>query len=96
MTNRIIHPQLTADQIALLDDNEVPHEVDAILWEAEKRGYWVYLAGPDEGQRVERRWEARAEKWDGIISSAINTHGETALKALVPLFAWLRSQDEDA
>ncbi len=87
MTNHIIDPKLSQDLMDLLDYYEVPHEEGALLWEAEKRGYWIYLSGPDEDRSVEQRWEVRAvpDRGDGIKTIQ---RGQTARIALARLFRW--------
>lgn len=88
-----IDPRLPAELAALLDAHEVPHDCDALLWEIEKHGYWLYLSGPDEGKvNRENRWEARIGDVETDTRRTI-CRGQTPRLALARAFQWIVSRE---
>lgn len=95
-THPVIDPLLTPNLAALLQRNEVPETTDALLWEFEKRGYWLYLAGPDEERgQVGKLWEASVARHDAGPTQSRICYGQTARIALARLYQWVREQEGD-
>lgn len=90
-----IDPRLPAELAALLDAHDVPHEEGALLWEIEKRGWYVQLEGPDERMRnAQYRWDARVapQRDRGDVKTV---YGQTARLALARAFQWIVSREDE-
>ena len=93
MPNPVINPRLSQELADLLDAHEVSHEEGALLWELEKRGYWLYLSGPEDKLNPGFRWEVRIGDTKTDTRRTIQ-RGQTARIALARAFSWVVQEEE--
>ncbi len=95
MPSPIIDPRLSQELIDLLDEHEVPHDSDGLLWEIEKRGAHVRIEGPSTHMsNVKYRWAVGILPVDDASVDRKTVYGQTARIALAKAFQWIVRREE--